>query len=622
METLIDQIVIRLQKYSYPILHEKIRNEVVSMIEGQMKSNMMEIERMNTIQKQMLVEQIVKRYKAAMMPENEPVGTLAAQTISENMTQSSLSSHHFAGVKKGATGFARSEELTDLTDTGLCKIITTAIEFQDGRRIPRDKVALNILANSVINVLLKHLKVKDAIIGGEYPKWYRFLLLLMGKSDTLLQPEWVRIYISKDMMYKYRISLSSIAGVLNDMIETYGIALYPPISSLDPTEQPYIDVHIAADDTKSKKYLRLGELLSVQVGGISSVQTAYPQFINLLERLEILNMGNNTFELVSAAPTYVPDFAWEYMIKSMVPDAEILPRTGGKRFTSNLPIGRLQKMILQCPVKYLDVLKSQEERNGRWYVTFDESKIDEYPYLEYADLSPHVFDSQQEMQNFLLDIMVERHFFWYMECICSTLFDLFVLPEIDSTRSFTTSPIDCNNTFGYLVMRQMLYNELRENIKVNDLWLKTMLNYMTLYSEPAAIRRQGIRHDKSAWLKYTTFEEVLKYITYAAFMGEEDEGDTVSAQVLRGQVINVGRGGRNLTKSNNFIALKKQSDEESLRSQQRKGSKDRRTATTSSKGSTTTSTTKNRSVATASSSSRTTTSVANRTATRRYVEVE
>jgi hypothetical protein len=104
-------------------------------------------------------------------------------------------------------------------------------------------------------------------------------------------------------------------------------------------------------------------------------------------------------------------------------------------------------------MKYGDVVLTSEERSGKWYVTFDESKVLEFPYLEYADLTPHVFNTQQEMKAFLLDMMVERHFFWYMECICNKLFDLFALPEIDSTRSFTTSPLDCNNTFGYLVMR-------------------------------------------------------------------------------------------------------------------------------------------------------------------------
>jgi hypothetical protein len=91
-------------------------------------------------------------------------------------------------VKKGATGFARSEELTDLTDTGLCKIITTPIEFGNGVRIPRDKVALNQLANSVISINMKDLVAGYEIIKEEpYPGWYKLLLLLMAKSDTFLQ---------------------------------------------------------------------------------------------------------------------------------------------------------------------------------------------------------------------------------------------------------------------------------------------------------------------------------------------------------------------------------------------------------------------------------------------------
>jgi hypothetical protein len=52
----------------------------------------------------------------------------------------------------------------------------------------------------------------------------------------------------------------------------------------------------------------------------------------MLDRLEIEPKESNIYEVTSAAPTYVPDFAWEYMIRSMIPDAEIVPGFGGRRF--------------------------------------------------------------------------------------------------------------------------------------------------------------------------------------------------------------------------------------------------------------------------------------------------
>lgn len=63
-------------------------------------------------------------------------------------------------------------------------------------------------------------------------------------------------------------------------------------------------------------------------------------------------------------------------------------------------------------------------------------------------------------------------------------------------------------------------------------------------------------------MTYTTFEDVLKYVTAAAFAGEIDDMQSVSSRVLTGRMIDIGRGGNNFPKvsatnptGNRFVEL-------------------------------------------------------------------
>lgn len=115
--------------------------------------------------------------------------------------------------------------------------------------------------------------------------------------------------------------------------------------------------------------------------------------------------------------------------------------------------------------------------------------VDKYPYLRYANLEPITLNTQEEADAFTLNTMSEQHLFWYIEATCSQVQSLFVLPEIDPSRTFTTSPIDCMASLGYLAMRNMIYQELLDNINVEPIHIKTIVNNMTIYKEPVSIKR-------------------------------------------------------------------------------------------------------------------------------------
>jgi hypothetical protein len=117
-----------------------------------------------------------------MAREHDPVGVNAALTIGENLVQSSLGAKHTAGLKRGATGFDRAEEVTNMKNrSDIVKLITTPVNG-----VPRSREEINQLANEIIRVQMEDLKEKYEVLRlspapeGEssvatvapYPPWY------------------------------------------------------------------------------------------------------------------------------------------------------------------------------------------------------------------------------------------------------------------------------------------------------------------------------------------------------------------------------------------------------------------------------------------------------------------
>lgn len=592
-----NRVVSRLEDGVFPVVHSLMRDDIGAMISSQLE----QIEGLTPLQESVLVESIVRRYRDASIKQHEPVGVNAALTTGENLTQSSLQSHHHAGLKRGAAGFDRIEEITDMRNkSNIAKVITTPHQIVIGDRdmhVPRSKSEINEIANLLVKVLLDDVVIDYHLLSLDdvpYPSWYKIYSAINAIPISSLKKKWLRIFLNPEKIYKHRISLPAIALVITESIGDGGYALYPP-SQIGL----YIDVHVNVG-TDADYYLKLSNILSLQIGGIESVESATPIPENLLTNLRIreVDISDTTdcprvYECVSSAPAFIPPFVWERMIKAMIPDAVIIDNTSGRRFCSAERIERIREMMLQTPLIYADIIASREivplpdvqqymidlgdpryasmiqDGSDVIRITFQQDIINRYPYLEHADLEPRFFRTDEEANHFLLEVMVEYHFFWYIEAICERVQDLYILPEVDSTRTYTTSALDCKDTLGYMAMRTMIYREFIDNIGINPIHVKLIINNMTLYKEPVSIRRQSVRNDKSEWMTYTTFEDVLKYITFAAFAGEEDNMQSVSSHVLTGRMINIGRGGMNLPKTsrdnptgNSFLELKIQSERE------------------------------------------------------------
>lgn len=612
VSSIVDAVVSRLEYSVFPVVTSIMRDDINRMIAPQLER----ISPLTTTEQNLLVESIVRRYKDASIKDYEPVGVNAALTTGENLTQSSLQSHHHAGLKRGAAGFDRVEEITNMRNkSNIVKVVTTPHRVSTGENdvyyVPRSKTEINEIANLLIKVLMDDIVIDYRIVEAQrstqtsgtnisyqFPQWYRLYASIKAIPTSALKTRWLRMFLNPELMFKHRISLPAVALVVSENIGEGGYVLYPP-SQIGL----YIDIHMNVS-SDSDYYSKLSIVQSLQVGGIESVENAAPIPENLLTNLRVEEVNSATgiegcprvYELISSAPAFIPPFVWERMIKAMIPDAQMVGPSG-KRFCSTYRINRIRDMILKTPIIYADIIDSREivpistymeeilsmedptyrslvETGGDVIrITFRQDLLDTYPYLEHADLGTRYFSNDDDANRFLLEVMVEYHFFWYIEAICERVQDLYVLPEVDSTRTYTTSPLDCKETLGYMAMRNMIYREFRENIGINPIHVKVIINNMTLYKEPVSIRRQSVRNDKSEWLTYTTFEDVLKYITSAAFAGEEDHMQSVSSHVLTGRMIEIGRGGKNMRPTskenptgNRFIDMKIRAQQQRERS--------------------------------------------------------
>lgn len=318
------------------------------MVNDMLSFQLKDMRPMNLLERCILVERTVERFRGAMVKEHDPVGVNSALTVGENLVQSSLGAKHTAGLKRGATGFDRVEEITNMKNkSDIVKLITTPVNG-----VPRSREEINELANMIIRIHVDDIKKDEAIMTldasavtegnvlNAYPPWYKAQLAIRALAESQLGTMWLRIYIDKDKMYRHRITLPTLVSNIQENMGARGIVLYSPIA-LDS----YIDVHTIADRTEAQYMQRLGYIAAIQVGGITSVSNAHAIFENLLTNLNIAEVANGEFEVKSAAPVYVPSYAWENMLSAMVPDYEPVG-SSGRRFYSSENIDRLKQMIL------------------------------------------------------------------------------------------------------------------------------------------------------------------------------------------------------------------------------------------------------------------------------------
>ena len=127
----------------------------------------------------------------------------------------------------------------------------------------------------------------------------------------------------------------------------------------------------------------------------------------------------------------------------------------------------------------------------------------------------------------------------------TNLYDLFVFPGVDMTRTFSNDIHEINDVFGIETARIALYEEFNEvfsSEKVNYHHLSVLVDSMTFSGRIVPVNRFGMKKNETGVLAKSSFEETSKVMFEAAVGAEYDTMRGVSANIMFGQKPPCGTG--------------------------------------------------------------------------------
>jgi DNA-directed RNA polymerase II subunit RPB1 len=127
----------------------------------------------------------------------------------------------------------------------------------------------------------------------------------------------------------------------------------------------------------------------------------------------------------------------------------------------------------------------------------------------------------------------------------TNLYDLFVFPGVDATKTFSNDVHEVLEVFGIETARMALFEEFNEvfaSEKVNYHHLAVLVDTMTFGGRIVPVNRFGMKKNETGVLAKSSFEETSKIMFNAAMWGEFDPMRGVSANIMFGQKPPCGTG--------------------------------------------------------------------------------
>jgi DNA-directed RNA polymerase II subunit RPB1 len=134
---------------------------------------------------------------------------------------------------------------------------------------------------------------------------------------------------------------------------------------------------------------------------------------------------------------------------------------------------------------------------------------------------------------------------WVLDSEGTNLFDLFVQPNVDPTRTFSNDIHEILDVFGIETARMALYDELTDVFgdgKISYRHPCVLIDSMTYHGYLIAIDRFGMNKLENGVLAKSSFEMTSKVLFDAAVAGEFDTMRGVSANIMFGQKPPCGTG--------------------------------------------------------------------------------
>lgn len=136
---------------------------------------------------------------------------------------------------------------------------------------------------------------------------------------------------------------------------------------------------------------------------------------------------------------------------------------------------------------------------------------------------------------------------WMVECVGSNIEDLFEIPFIDKTRTYTNNFIELYNVYGIECARTFLLFEFTNIVNasggyINPRHIELLVDKMTHTGIVRAISRNGIDSNQYEPISRASFEEVMKHLIQSASFSEVDHLQGISNNIALGKPIRAGTG--------------------------------------------------------------------------------
>ena len=140
---------------------------------------------------------------------------------------------------------------------------------------------------------------------------------------------------------------------------------------------------------------------------------------------------------------------------------------------------------------------------------------------------------------------------WVLNTTGINLLDIFSIPNVDFTRTYSNDIYEIYEILGIEAARQVLMEEINEVIEssgnyVNFRHLSLLCDIMTNKGSLMSIDRFGINRGNIGPLAKCSFEETSDQLFKASIFGELDKLDGVSSNIMMGQIPPCGTGDTNI----------------------------------------------------------------------------
>lgn len=495
------------------------------------------------------------------------VGSLASEALTRDLTQDSLNGKKNTGKSKNKiTELDVFKTIVSFTSTDKSKLVTTKLYFKtlpDG-----SNPNFNYLLDQETNI--KELTLEDIVIGIDGPDipsiyfnsnskdWYSNYEELYPNFN-IHDTEWfVRLKIDTRMLFRYKLTLGEVCSRLRRSHNNLFECVHSPIFFNNIISYGYIDIYPI--DSRIVKATKVRGKVKTKTAGMNASRLLNKIYLTniLIDELNIyvvsginhissysVNKNNitNALGVSTIDPSTVNDKIkkWKLWINygwlnyNYLDENFILKALDYLNLQSEFKGDHILVLSNKNPVTYIKDVYNNMETSFDNYV-IDKTKQEKKDIKYRAKLQPPKYSG---VQNSILNS-------FFVTLGGTNLSHLFMIPEVDTTRTLSQDLHETYHFFGISVTRNLMIARLIGIFKKVGIWvdprhIMLLVDFMCFPGYPVKIGYHGATARDSDIMVRATMKLSAQTISSASLYGDEASVDTAVGMSMTGYVSHLGQ---------------------------------------------------------------------------------